>query len=203
MRLIFYILFAVLLLIMFSQSLPLQKWLLQTKNDLAAAEQQKAAARSTGHLTIVHANLRLLLTAQPSFARVRAALIRTGISRQGGAILQWDIVEEVANEGHIPGEMVVNRSLDQWSDFLGPLLNNECVYMEIKNITHAEVQQRMQSLHMVAFLSCPIIDKKSQLTGALFASWDHTEDIPTNLDAARASLQKTATRIGILINPHD
>jgi hypothetical protein len=177
----------------------IRNWLISIRTEIDLDQQQNKMIKTnqnTQRLTVLNSGLMVLLTAQPSVSRVRVAMIHTAISPQGQAVLLWDVVDSTAQKGHDPGEKFIDQPLEQWADFLGPMLAHQCVYVVNRQIKNPTVKTRMKKLNIAAFLACPILHKNSQLIGGLFASWDRIEDVPADMAPVRSALINAAAIIG-------
>lgn len=126
----------------------------------------------------------------PGAARIRISLIRMKASGS----LTFDVAYGVAAPGHELGDLVSDRPLSEWYDYLPYFLAGKCQHMHTADLTDELAKKRLLP-QLVAFLACPMIDTNGRLMGGLYISWDREEDIPQNMHDAEVALFTMARAI--------
>ena len=170
-------------------------YLQQAKHEVAENQRQLELVHVDQRLRMLKSKLVLLLADNPSFARVRVALIHSAIEPDGSVALHWSVAAALAAPGKEPGEFVQDKPLSQWNDYLGLLLNGHCSYVVTRDLLNEQVQARMSQMNISSFLACPIINAKHRLLGAVFVSWDSLEDVPLNIVQPEQAVRAMAASV--------
>lgn len=165
---------------------------------LRMTAQQLALENYATNLTYMNKNILDLLKVIPSAARIRVAFVRPpAVVDSLPTSLRFDVTHAISSPGHAPSELSLDHSVIEWSDFFNSFMNKRCVHLRTKEITNSATVLRLNTLHVVEFIGCPIWNDRAQMLGALFVSWEKGDIIPTDMAATINLVKITADQIGL------
>lgn len=148
----------------------------------AVAAQYELRAHAASDLVITHL-LQGLLGRSHGASRVRLGQIHNGVTGiTGASILKYDITNAVAAPGRAAGDMVTDQPLSEWSDFLQAMIGGRCSFKRFADVANFNVKARLASMHVEAFLACPLVDPESRTVGGLFVNWGDGDPLPAGVD---------------------
>jgi hypothetical protein len=174
---------------------PIEVYLDRVKSESNIKLRQEAMINTDRRTSALQHALIDLALSIPSADQVRIGLIHNNISSDGNAILQFDIVNSVAPIGKTANALSANLPLTNWIDFLRSLLAHQCVIVAVKDMSNSAEKSRLIDAKVVEFVTCPILNTKGQLLGAVFADWTNPLSVPINLDSTETALKQTAQTI--------
>ena len=144
---------------------------------------------------LIDESLTGLLTYAPLAARVRLGVVHNGITGVTGvALLRYDVTNAVAARGHSVGALLLNQPLSEWNNFLPVLLAGRCYLGLVAEQPNPALRARFEGFGAGTFMTCPVIDNRNRMLGALFVTWD-VRDLPPTGDAL-LGLMKYALGVG-------
>lgn len=179
---------------------PIVSYLQHIRTDVQIDVRQSRLVQIDTKHALMRARLLTLAQQYPAITRLRVATIHDGISANGTAEIQFDIVAAVAQPRHTLGEFVLNQPLTQWADYLSSLIVGHCSYLTVPQVKNKTARSRLDELAMKAFVVCPIMNSKHQLIGGLFASWDEADKVPANIDEVEHALTDSAEAIARILH---
>jgi len=196
MRMIIYIMVMLLVFVAVSfYGKPIEVYLDRIKLENNIKQRQEAIVNTDRRTSLLQHALIDLALSIPSADQVRIGLIHNNISSDGTSILQFDIVTSVAPIGKTAGALPINLPLTNWTDFLRSLLAHQCVIVAVKDMNNSAEKTRLIDAKVVEFVTCPVLNAKGQLLGAVFVDWTNPLNVPINFDSTEAALKQTAQTI--------
>lgn len=173
----------------------------QAKHKAKAMQDELHAVAASDR--IIHQHLKNVLDRFPGTSRVRLAVIHNGISGLTGVgMLRFDVIHGVAAPGRDIGIMVANQPLSEWIDYLGTLLTGQCAFVNSVAVHPLSARIRMEELGMQAFLVCPTVNAQNMTLGAVFASWDKNDTLPSAelLTTMMTEMKSTASQVAVALD---
>jgi len=153
---------------------------------------QKMLDNTQAQNSFIDSEIKKTLSLLPHAVRIRVAMIH--IPPTG--ILEYDVINAVANEGYNIGEILHNHPMTEWKDFLNDLLLGKCITLKTEDATEQNLKSRMKELKISYMIACPIFDDNHRLLGGLFVNWSDEQPRKEETDSEIKIINETAKKIG-------
>jgi hypothetical protein len=157
-------------------------------------QQHREVLAAQERARVTYPEIIALLGKIPGAARVR--VVRVYVNPTTGDA-RYDVDFAAASAGHEAGPLLSNQPMSLLRDYLVPLLNHECVYVDVASRTNRNEYEnyvKTTNIPFVAFAGCPMF-VSGKFVGGVFVGWDRLEDVPADLEPIKGYIREVAEQL--------
>lgn len=168
-------------------------------------EDRKYSASTRNHQLImieesdylINQQLIKLIAEIPDAASARVSLIQTSAAYMGKEqipLLRFDMTHAAVPGSVLMPVMLSNVPLSQWNDYLANMIAGKCSSVVVDDMVEPSAKIRLKNQNLHTFVACPLQDRRGELLGGVFMSWENPP-MPQSVQKAIILLQISAIKI--------